>query len=156
MFRSLKVSVTLAAAVLIAAPGCCCPNLLTSHSSPSEEVVVADYSGGCAGDCSVVSTDCGCGCGFDTGIVDTTMGESIFVDSEVVDDDKYLIGTPKEEAKALVLDASSSGFTPNAAEKSSVGGSASKVLDVVKPPADVKSAIESALPSNSLPGNILP
>jgi len=134
MFRSLKVSVTLAAAVLIAAPGCCCPNLLTSHSSPSEEVVVADYSGGCAGDCSVVSTDCGCGCGFDTGIVDTTMGESIFVDSEVVDDDKYLIGT----------------------EKSSVGGSASKVLDVVKPPADVKSAIESALPSNSLPGNILP
>ena len=48
MFRSLKVSVTLGAAVLIAAPGCCCPNLLTSHSSPSEEVVVADYSGGCA------------------------------------------------------------------------------------------------------------
>ena len=44
MFRSIKVSVTLIAAVLIAAPGCCLPNLLCNHSSPSEETVVAGYS----------------------------------------------------------------------------------------------------------------
>ena len=155
MFRSLKVSVTLGAAVLIAAPGCCCPNLLTSHSSPSEEVVVADYSGGCAGDCSVVSTDCGCGC--DAGVVDTTMGESVFVGSEVVDDDKYLIGTPKDEvSSALAQEPTDSGFTPTAAESSSVAGSASKALDVVKPPVDVKSAIDAVAPGNSPPGNLLP
>ena len=155
MFRSFKVSVAIGAAVLIAAPGCSLPNLLCSHSAPSEEVVVADYSCGCAGDCSVVSTDCGCGC--DAGMVDTTMGESVFVDSEVVDDDKYIIGTPKEEAAStLAQEPASSGFTPNSAANSPVAGSASKALDVVKPPVDVKSAIDAVAPGNSLPGNLLP
>jgi len=160
MFRSFKVSVAIGAAVLIAAPGCSLPNLLCSHSAPSEEVVVADYSGGCAGGCSVASTNCGCGCdaGFvDAGFVDTGMGESIVVDSEVVDDDKYIIGTPKEEAtSALVQEPASNGFTPNSAANSPVAGSATKALDVVQPPEGLKSAVESALPANSLPGNLLP
>ena len=165
MFRSFKVSVAIGAAVLIAVPGCSLPNLLCSHSAPSEEVVVADYSGGCAGGCSVASTNCGCGCdagfvdaGFvDAGFVDTGMGESIVVDSEVVDDDKYIIGTPKEEAtSALVQEPASSGFTPNSAANSPVAGSATKALDVVQPLWGLKSAVESALPANSLPGNLLP
>ena len=170
MFRSFKVSVAIGAAVLIAASGCSLPNLLCSHSAPSEEVVVADYSGGCAGGCSVASTNCGCGCdagfvdagfvdaGFvDAGFVDTGMGESIVVDSEVVDDDKYIIGTPKEEAtSALVQEPASNGFTPNSAANSPVAGSATKALDVVQPPEGLKSAVESALPANSLPGNLLP
>jgi len=135
------------------------PNLLCSHSAPSEEVVVAGYSGGCAGGCSVASTNCGCGCdaGFvDAGFVDTGMGESIVTSSEEVDADKYLIGTPKEEAGALIQDPSSSGFTPTAAENSILGGSATKALNVVNPPEGLKSAVESALPANSLPGNLLP
>ena len=159
MFRSFKVSVAIGAAVLIAAPGCSLPNLLCSHSAPSEEVVVADYSGGCAGGCSVASTNCGCGCdaGFvDAGFVDTGMGESVVVDSEVVDDDKYIIGTPKEEAASALVQEPAGGFTPTSAPNSPVAGSASKALDVIQPPAAVKSAVESALPANSLPGNLLP
>lgn len=54
MFHSIKVSVTLGAAVLIAAPGCCLPNLLCNHSSPSEETVVAGYSSEYVGDYSAL------------------------------------------------------------------------------------------------------
>lgn len=159
MFHSIKVSVTLGAAVLIAAPGCCLPNLLCNHSSPSEETVVAGYSSEYVGDYSAVSTDCGCGCtsGCSTGVVDSGTYDAGAGESVVVaDDDKYIVGTPLEEPSGLVEEPSSGGFTPAAAKDSAIGGSGSKVIDVVKPPVDLKTPLENALPGNSLPGNLLP
>lgn len=164
MFRSIKVSVTLGAAVLIAAPGCCLPNLLCNHSSPSEETVVADYSSQSAGDYSVISADCGCGCSagaVDTGMVDTGMVETGVVQTGVADtgmveagadDGKYIVGTPvEEEVSILPQESSTSGFQPTQAGSSTSGGSGSKVMDIVRPPVDLKSPIEASLPGNLLP-----
>lgn len=157
MFRSFKVSVTLCAAVLIAAPGCCLPNLLCNHSSPSEETVVADYSSQNVGDYSASSSDCGCGCA--TGVVDAGMADSGYVDTGYVDtgmvetgvvDGQYIIGTPVEPSGTLGQESSTSGFQPTLAEGSTFEGSGPKVMDIVKPPADLKSPLE-----NSLPGSLL-
>ncbi len=73
MFRSIKVSVTLGAAVLIALPGCCLPNLLCNHSSPSEEVISSGYSNQYVGDYSATSADCGCQCS----AVDSSMSSVV-------------------------------------------------------------------------------
>jgi len=98
MFRSIKVSVTLGAAVLIASPGCCLPNLLCSHSSPSEETVVSGYSDEYIGDYSVVSSDCGCGCGVAAG--ETVSTGEFQVPTEAVANDAYLVNMPASETGA--------------------------------------------------------
>jgi len=150
MFRSIKVSVTLGAAVLIASPGCCLSNLLCNHSSPSEETVVAGYSSEVVSDYSVVSSDCGCSCGscgigVDSGI---DSGYSSVYEGEVNEADKYLISSPTEnQTGAYAADSADSGFQPTLAETSEIAGSATKkVIDVVRPPVDLKTPLENALP----------
>ena len=151
MFRAIKVSVTLGAAVLIAAPGCSLPNLLCNHSSPSEETVVVGNSSQYVGDYSDVSSDCGCGC--DAGVVDSGMYDAGTVDSVIVsDDDRYIIGTPQEEAAEPVAEgALISEFQSTPTVDATLGGSGSKVLDVVKPPVELKTPVEKSLPGNLLP-----
>lgn len=155
MFRSIKVCVTLSAAVLIAAPGCCLPNLLCNHSSPSEETVATGYTSQPVENYPAASSGCGCGCSScGTGVVDTGMYDAGMVDSGVVvgtEEDKYIVGTPVDEPSGLVSESSNSVFQAAPTVDSALGGSGSKVLDVVKPPVDLKTPLE-----NSLPGNLLP
>jgi len=104
MFRSIQVSAILAAAVLIAAPGCCSTNgLLCSHSSPSEETVVADYSGGYVENYSTGCSECGCGCGVAADTETFYSGNASPTAAEVVDADKYLIGTPIDQGEVARL-----------------------------------------------------
>ena len=165
MFRSIKVSVTLGAAVLIASPGCCLPNLLCSHSSPSEETVVSGYSNEYVGDYSVVSSDCGCGCGVAAG--ETVSTGEFQVPTEAVDNDAYLVNMPASETGAAGGSATKTDSVEGtlstvdsiagSATKAATGDSAfsanqvNKVLDVVKPPAGLKKPLENALPGNLLP-----
>lgn len=137
MFRSIKVSVTLGAAVLIALPGCCLPNLLCNHSSPSEEVISSGYSNQYVSEYSAISADCGCQCS----AVDN--GETAFENS-------FETG---QEANATVDSSMSSVVTPSPAETSGaiVEGNNEKVLDVVQPPAELKKPTELDLPGNFLP-----
>lgn len=149
MFRSIQVSAILAAAVLIAAPGCCSTNgLLCSHSSPSEETVVADYSGGYVENYSTGCSECGCGCGVAADTETFYSGNASPTAAEVVDADKYLIGTPIDQGEVA---APSGDVSPTPAANSAVDGSGSKLLDIVHPPADLKTPIEASLPGNLLP-----
>ena len=145
MFRSIQVSTVLGAAVLIAAPGCCLSKgLLCSHSSPSDEAVAADYSGEYVENYSAGCSECGCS----AGVAETeTFYSGNASDTAVVDADKYLIGTPVQETGTL----SSSDIVPTPAVDSTLGGSGSKVMDIVQPPADLKTPIEASLEGNLLP-----
>ena len=147
MFRSTQVGIVLGAAVLIAAPGCCLSKgLLCNHSSPSEETVAADYSGEYVESYSTGCSECGCS----AGVAETETfysGNATATAVEVSDADKYLIGTPVQESGVL----SNSEVVPTPAVDSILGGSGSKVLDVVQPPADLKTPIETSLEGNLLP-----
>ena len=159
MLSPIKFSLVVVASIVIAAPGCCIPGLLCNHSSPSEEVVVNNnagqyvdsYSGGCS-ECS----SCGCGqsASYATSGTETYMEyPSQYGDQSIMDTGSQISGeiSSPTQGSFQIQDPTVQADSPYVSGSSSKGFSATNVMDVINPPANLKTPSQNALPSNLLP-----
>ncbi len=146
MFRSIKFSFTVGAAILVAAPGCCLPNLLCSHASSSEEIIIGDYAGEIVDDYSVVSSDCGCSCDAGgVGVAGPGVASEVGAMELSIEDDG-------DEISSFDIDTYPSVAQPTPADSQKLEvADAQKVADAVQPPAALEKPDEKSLPSNFLP-----
>ena len=163
MLSPIKFSLVVVASIVIAAPGCCIPGLLCNHSSPSEEVVVSNHSGqyvdSYSGACSECSS-CGCGqsavyapSGTETYMeMPSQYGEQSIVDTgnqSIVDTGSQI--SAETQGAFQIQDPTVQADSPYVSGSSSKGFSAGNVMDVINPPANLKTPSQNALPGNLLP-----
>ena len=161
MLPPIKLSLVFAALIVIAAPGCCIPGLLCSHSAPSPEVVTSSYSGQYVDSYSSGCSECAsCNQAADFGAMPTETH------SEYTEYPEYPSQYSGSGQSIMETASPSTGETTNAfqvqepsidANSPYVSGSSSKgfqagnLKDVINPPADLKTPAENALPGNFLP-----